>query len=223
MKAEPALPPVQVLQKNFSERHQLRLRAAVESSVNIIYILAGDRVSRLLAYFHYYLEGVDRQVEKWRAQIGDLGPDEAKIHRLAIEQRLAANSGLRQVVNAIGSKTKERWPPSIEQRFKHIGDSVGYRTFYARMSSETHADAEETLRYFVGKVTANPSLLDAMALETVWTTRFYIYYAVSFLLRATLAYARSYSLPAVEARLEKELANVERELIEISAHVGAGI
>ena len=33
-------------------------RAAVEFSVNIIYILSGDRPSRLLAYFHHYLDGV---------------------------------------------------------------------------------------------------------------------------------------------------------------------
>jgi hypothetical protein len=91
------------------------------------------------------------------------------------------------------------------------------------MSSETHADAEETLRYFVGRLQDDEALLNAMALETVWTTRFYIHYAVSYFLQASLAYARSYSLQAVEGRLGKELANIRRELLEIGAHVGAGI
>jgi hypothetical protein len=75
----------------------------------------------------------------------------------------------------------------------------------------------------VAKVADNGSFQEAMALETVWTSRFYIYYAVSFLLRATLTYGRSYSLPAVEAQLEKELGDVQRELIAISAHIGANI
>ncbi len=197
-------------------------RASIESSVNIIYILAGDRVSRLLAYFNHYLDGVDRQVEKWRMQSAVLDPNESEIHRSAIDRRVAANSALRQVVNAIDSEKKERWPPSIEERFRSIGESMGYRTVYARMSSETHADAEETLRYLVGRLAENPSLLNAMALETVWTTRFYFHFAVSFLLRASLAYARSYSFAAVEGRLRQELDAIERELVEISAHVGAG-
>jgi hypothetical protein len=109
----------------------------------------------------------------------------------------------------------------LAQRFKAIGDSISYRTFYARMSSEVHGDAEETLRYFIGKVVDNGSFLEAMALESVWTSRLYVYFAVSMLLRAFQAYTRSYSFPAMEARLKKELAEVEHELIEISAHIGA--
>jgi Family of unknown function (DUF5677) len=198
-------------------------RAAVEASVNILYILGGERVSRLLAYFNHYLEGVHQQVGKWRAQVNDLSPDESEIHHIAIAQKLAANTILRRVIDALGVASDERWPTSINERFKLIGDSLGYRTFYARMSSETHADAEETLRYFVGRLQDNEALLNAMALETVWTTRFYIYYAVSYFLQASLAYARSYSLQAADGPLEKELANVRRELLEIGAHVGARI
>jgi hypothetical protein len=197
-------------------------RASVESSVNIMYILAGDRAARLLGYFDHYFEEVERQVEKWRLEVDQLNSDEAKIHLLGIEKRRKANTLLREFIHSLGGNV-ERWPPQIAQRFKALGKSISYRTFYARMSSEVHADAEETLRYFVGKVVDNGSMLEAMALESVWTSRFYIYYAVSLFLRASQAYGRSYSLPAVEARLEKQLAKVERELIEIGAHVGADL
>lgn len=108
-------------------------RATVESSVNILYILAGDRTQRLRAYFNHYLEGVDRQVGKWRAQVRELGPEESEIHGIAIDRRLAANTTLRRVVEALGGDEQERWPTSIGERFRHIGDSLGYRTFYARM------------------------------------------------------------------------------------------
>lgn len=47
-------------------------------------------------------------------------------------------------------------------------------------------NAEETLRYFIRHIQSDKTTLEAMALETAWTTRFYIYYAVSFFLRATL-------------------------------------
>lgn len=89
------------------------------------------------------------------------------------------------------------------------------------MSSEVHADAEETLRYFVGNVADDGSFLEAMASESVWTSRYYVYYAASWFMRASLAYARSYSLPAVATPLETALATIERKLIEISVHIGA--
>jgi len=198
-------------------------RAAVESSLNIRYILAGDRAARLQAYFRYYLDGVERQARNWRAQIGGLGKADFDIHTGAIDRRLAANATMRTVVDALGSAGAERWPASIEERFKAVGESLDYRTFYARMSSETHADAEETLRYFVGRLQDSEDLLQAMALETVWTTRLYTHYAVSHFVRAALAYAHSYSLQGVEGLLRGQAAEVERELIDISAHIGAGI
>lgn len=41
--------------------------------------------------------------------------------------------------------------------------------------------------------------------------------------QATLTYARSYSLSNIEDQLKSELAAVERRLVEISEHVGAGL
>jgi hypothetical protein len=75
----------------------------------------------------------------------------------------------------------------------------------------------------VGQLQDDPSRFEAMALETIWTTRLHIHYATSLFLKASIAYAMSYSLEAVQLRLEKELADVERELVEIGSHVGAGI
>jgi hypothetical protein len=197
-------------------------RASVESSVNILHILAGERGSRLRAYFDHYLQEVDTQVRKWRAHLSELNQNNAGIHQAAIDRRLAANAKLRQVVDTYFDSAGERWP-KINERFKCIGEGIGHRTFYARMSSEVHGDAEETLRYFIGRVHNDETLLNSMALETVWTTRLYVYYAVSFFLRASLAYARSYSLRRIEDELERELAAVERELVEISEHVGADL
>lgn len=198
-------------------------RASVKSSINILYILAGERVSRLRAYFDYYLEEVDSQAVKWKAQVADLKENEAAMHNKAINRRLAANAKVRRVVDAVFGSARERWAKSINERFKCIGESLGYRTFYARMSSEVHGDAEETLRYFIGHIQSDETTLEAMALETAWTTRFYIYYAVSFFLRATLTYARAYSILNIEDQLKSELAAVERRLVEISEHVGAGL
>lgn len=197
-------------------------RASVESSVNILYILAGEPVARLRAYFDCHLEEVDAQVRKWKAQLTELNENEAAMHQAAADQRLAASAEVRRVVDGVFGSARERWAKSINERFKCIGESLGYRTFYARMSSEAHGDAEETLRYFIGRMQSDETVLDAMALETVWTTRLYIYYAVSFFLRASLMYARTYALSKIENQLKSEIGAVERELVAISEHVGVG-
>lgn len=92
-------------------------RASVESSVNILYILAGERVSRLRAYFDYYLEEVDSQAVKWKAQIADLKENEAAMHNKAIDRRLAANAKVRRVVDAVfgSARFRERWAKSINE------------------------------------------------------------------------------------------------------------
>lgn len=40
----------------------------------------------------------------------------------------------------------EPWPKIVD-RFEQIGEAVAYRTAYSRLSSQTHADAEDTLNY----------------------------------------------------------------------------
>jgi hypothetical protein len=170
-------------------------RAAIESSVNIIYILAGDRKPRLMAYFEAYLDGVDDQVKKWRAQVRDSAPEIAKIHHTAADQRLAANDAMRTLIHGLEmAGPKERWPRTIADRFSAIGEGETYRTVYARLGSETHADAEETLRFFVGRATGNKALLQRMALEGASMQRFYIHHAALFLLRASLAYSQSFAM-----------------------------
>ena len=95
-------------------------------------------------------------------------------------------------------------------------------TIYARMSSEAHGDAEETLRYFIGKL-ADEAQFEGMALETVWTTRLYVHYAVSWFVRASIMYALRFGLTEAAHRLDPEFKAVEAEMAEISKHTGAGV
>jgi hypothetical protein len=56
---------------------------------------------------------------------------------------------------------------------------------YSRMGSEAHGDAEETLRYLFGQL-GTEEQFNAMAIETVWTTRMYVHYAASWFVRASI-------------------------------------
>jgi hypothetical protein len=194
-------------------------RTAVESSVTVLVILAGDRQARLRSYFDHYLHEVDRQIERWRELADGLTGKDATLHAAGIEQRRAATEALRNVVEANFDPGGERWPGKLEDRFESIGESMAYRTIYSRMSSACYGDAEEILRYIVGKM-SSPDILGKMALETFWMTRLYIYDAVELYLQACRVYADSYGMEGIMPLLQKEADAVQRELGTIISNVG---
>ncbi len=198
-------------------------RASVESSTNIAFILTGDTTGLLLAYFDHYFRGVDRQVKAWLKESSSLSGPDAEIHRSSAARRQQANEVLRDFVKrAFGSQHLEQWPSSIERRFGELGKALSYRTFYARMSSEAHGDAEETIRYFVGRL-QGPEVFEAMALETVWNSRLFLYHAVSTFLDASALYCGQYKLTDAAADINRLQSDIQGELEDIVEHIGSGI
>jgi hypothetical protein len=204
------------------ETAEIAARASLESSVNIAYIASGNAQERMQAYFYHYFSEVDRQVKTWSGGIEGLDQAETEMHRSAVKQRKDANDALRAAIGNTMGTSSERWPRTIDQRFKALGDSLAYRTIYARMSSEVHADAEETLRYFIGKL-GTPEQFEAMALETIWTTRLYVHYAVSWFLRASIAYGLRYQMNDAVDLLKREYSAIDTEMAEISKRIGSVI
>jgi hypothetical protein len=90
------------------------------------------------------------------------------------------------------------------------------------MTSELHGDHEETLRFLIGTL-GNREHFEAMALETVWTTRMCVHYAVLWFVRASIMYAIRYDMAETADRLKQEFEAVEAELAEISKQIGAGL
>ena len=198
-------------------------RASVEASANVAYMLSGNATGRMLAYFDHYFRGVDRQVKAWRTECATLTGDDAKMHQQAATRRQESNDILRDfVAQTFGVQNLEQWPSNVERRLRELGMALSYRTFYARMSSETHGDAEETLRYFVGRV-QETEVLEAMALETVWNTRLYLYYAISSFLRASSLYCERYVLVEAASRISQLREKVEDELHRTAQHIGARV
>jgi hypothetical protein len=62
-----------------------------------------------------------------------------------------------------------------------------------------------------------------MALENVWTQRLYVHYALSWFLKASIIYAARYAMIDIAKLLQKDLIEVEKELREISLHIGSGL
>jgi hypothetical protein len=204
---------------------ELIARVAIESSVTIRFILR-DPQPRLAAYFRHHVDDVDKQVRHWRNVAASLPGDAKVIPEAACDQRDAANRAMRSFVDRleqelIGSRAPEKWPAQVSERFRALDDEVTYRTVYARLCSETHFDAEETLRYGLGQL-GGDELLERMALETIGFTRLMISIAVTYFLHAALDYASRYSMNGTMRECQAALHAMRRISEVLSEHVDGG-
>lgn len=203
-------------------------RPAMEASVNLLFILSGDKVARLHSYFSHYLEGVDEQIGKWIKATAKMLPREAEAHREGADRRKRANETMKSLVEHVmaemrdlsESKIREKWP-NIAERFKAIEQESAHRTVYARMCSQTHNDAEETLRYFYAVTSGNSDLMQRIGIETVYFSRFMLYFAVSFFLLVSARYAKSFYMVGVSDYIQDGINIIDNKMQEIAKHVGA--
>lgn len=203
---------------------ELIARAAVESAATIRFILQ-DPEPRLSAYFRHHVDDVDKQIRHWRRAAASLAERERLVHEAACDQRDEANRAMRTFVDRLeeemlGSRPRSAWPGQVSERFKAIDDEVTYRTVYARLCSETHFDAEETLRFMLGRL-GGDDLMQRMALETVMFTRLMIALAASAFLKASSDYASRYDMRSTLRECRDGLAVVESIAESLSEHIGA--
>jgi len=197
-------------------------RAASEASVVILYILAGDRVARMRAHLEHYFSGVDDQVRRWKCEIEKLPREAMDLHDRCAEQRKNSNNAMRTAMRRVLGAPTESWPKQVAARFDQVGLGIDYRTVYARLGSETHADAEETVRFVLGKIHGDSKVLEAMALETTYFSLYLVHYSVLLFLQAARAYATSYALTGCVDIIAKAVSNVESEILKLIPLMGAG-
>jgi len=78
---------------------EVAARVAIESSVNIRFILSGDRNSLSLAWLRAYVIQDIKQIEQWERQVDSLPLDERKEHRSRIAIRRQLNRHRRDFLN----------------------------------------------------------------------------------------------------------------------------
>lgn len=204
---------------------EVMARVAIESAVTIGFILLEPR-SRLAAYFRYHVDEVDRQVSKWRSSIASLPPGARQLHRVACDRRGLANTNMRAFVDRLendllGSEPRVKWPSKIIHRFEALHDEITYRTIYARLCSDTHFDAEETLLYGMSNI-QGPEAFERTAVEIVCFARLMVATSVCYYLKVVGAYATVYKMANTIHECEDCLATMEQVSAQLSEFVGAG-
>lgn len=89
--------------------------------------------------------------------------------------------------------SNERWP-TIADRFAQIGEAVAYRTAYARLSSQTHADMEDTLNYIFFRVGGDDQLFVQVSQETLAFTEYLVAYSTEFYFSAMVRLCEAFRL-----------------------------
>lgn len=198
-------------------------RAAIEASATFQFLLLAPR-EHLAAFFANHLRETERQIRQWKVAALHLPSAAQALHLEACEYRGRASNVLGQLVAQInsellGPQNPPDWP-NIVGRFDAIGDQVGYRTFYARLCSEPHLDAEETLRFIFGRVSGQ-DVFERMAAETIAFSRLALAEAVRRYATAGLSFAKAYQLREATTVCVQAERSMSACVCALSTHVGA--
>lgn len=200
-------------------------RTAIEGSVNLHYVSLGDSMNKQIAYFKHHLATERKQNQAWKRSIKESSyPDEAKAYHLQkitekdesldhYEYGLKTSLALCDVdFDAVDSK----WPNAFD-RFKEIGEEVGYRTVYAALCSQAHNDAEDILNKIMARITANVSGME----EAQWVEQynFSLYLALTALDYHALASAMYIAKFGIDAKEIVELKHgITESIVKVMEH-----
>ncbi|EIZ1170178.1 hypothetical protein MOV00_000252 [Vibrio vulnificus] len=197
-------------------------RTAIEGAVNLHYVSLGDSMSKQIAYFKNYLVTERKQNKNWKESVeASSFPQAGKDHHLQtiLEKEGALNhyeEALRESLRLAGvdfDAVDLKWP-SIFDRFKEIGEEVGYRTVYAALCSQAHNDAEDILNKIMARVIDNVSgMEEAQWIEQYNFSLYLMLRALDYQITASAMYVAKFNIK-VDA-----LVQLKKEVIETTSLV----
>lgn len=203
---------------------EILARVAMEASVNVRYILIQDRNSMFLAWLRSYLQEDERQVEKWvkEAEHSNAGDIEIHIDRIASRRKVKLLRS--QFVKVLEHEFREystiddslKFAKNISDRFTAVGEQFAYRVAYARLSSQTHMDAEDTINYMVAKLSGNQRQMEQMGLETVAFSDYMIHLGSHFYLKMLKEFVTTFDLLESAQVIESS----ERQIVDQMSDIG---
>lgn len=204
-------------------------RTAIEGAVNLHYISLGDSMGKQISYFKNYLETERKQNRTWKKSVEESDyPSDVKDHHFERINRKDSSLNqydemLRQSLGLSGVAYDSydlKWP-SIFDRFREIGDEIGYRTVYAALCSQAHNDAEDVLNHIFSRVAANlDGLEEAQLIEQYNFSLYMILTSIKYHIFASSMYVAKFGINAIELiELCKEIVKAIVIVTEMSPHL----
>lgn len=178
-------------------------RTAIEGAVNLHYVSLGDSMVKQIAYFKNHLATERTQNRRWRVSVEKSEyPQEIKEHHF--EKIDGKESALNSYEISLRESLKLadvdfdavdlKWP-SLFDRFKEIGNEVGYRTVYAALCSQAHNDAEDVLNKIMSRIIDNVSgMEEAQWIEQYNFSLYLLLIAIDYHIVASAMYITKFGL-----------------------------
>lgn len=182
-------------------------RVSLEASITLSYVSQNDLLPTISAYFQEYLTSEEKQNKIWRGSI-DSSPHDSRVkaaHFLELSNKEKAIEVYRQILNewlAEGNAApldKSFKFPNIFERFKDTGKELSYRTVYAALCSQSHADAEDIINFLMSRLIPQGSIerkkyYRNIKRENIWFSTFMVIIAISEFIEATSMYLGKFNI-----------------------------
>ncbi|MEA3273875.1 MAG: DUF5677 domain-containing protein [Pseudomonadota bacterium] len=204
-------------------------RTSLESSVTLYYVSVNDIIPAVAGYFQRYIDSEKEQNRKWHNSIEASVFDDAvkSAHRAELAKK---DSALEQYERELGAwlhqtsnvslATSPQWP-NIFDRFKEIGKELSYRTVYAALCSQSHADAEDILNHLMSRlIPSNTFDRDQyhkmLQRENAWFSSFMVVIAIKEYIEATAMFLGKFNICPLQyfQTLNMEAQGVKASLVD---------
>lgn len=148
-------------------------RTVLETSINLNFMLKGDREKAFLGYCDAWFTSHERQLNQWLEYETTLERGIGNISK--IKSRMEMLNGQKIVIDELVStlgmnrseKYRDAYPKSLFERFKKVGKEEQYFTSYHRLSNSSHVMAEDTISWLLGIILDDHEKLIAMSKEAL--------------------------------------------------------
>jgi len=212
-------------------------RTSLESSITLHYVSVNDIFTVVAGYFQSYIVSEKEQNRKWHNSIEASGFDESVqlAHRAELNKKESALKRYQTTLGAwldqIGSVSlgsSPKWP-SVFDRFKEIGKELSYRTVYAALCSQSHADAEDIINHLMSRLlssdtSARKDYHKMLQRENEWFSTLMIAFAIEEYIEATAMFLGKFNILPVRKfqSLAAEARGVQASLIDEEKRLIAG-
>jgi hypothetical protein len=196
-------------------------RVSLEASITLSYVSLNDLIPTITAYFLDYLTSEEEQNRKWRNSI-DSSPFDSRVksaHYTELSKKKRAIETYEKILNkwllSIKAEPLEKSKnfPNIFDRFEKIGKELSYRTVYAALCSQSHADAEDIINFLMARLI--PQNLKEMGKyqnnierENIWFSTFMVIIAVHEFVEASGMYLGKFNICPL-SQFKKLIKNIQ--------------
>ncbi|MBK1719316.1 DUF5677 domain-containing protein [Thiocystis violacea] len=200
-------------------------RTVLESSVNLSFKVKHDLEAPLIAYFKRWLSSHRQTLTDWKkheTQLGD--PDGTK---RIVEARLEWLANLETFLDSLikelsldNGASPHLWPRKIFKRFEDVGQQSTYYTSYHRLSSASHALAEDTLLYLQAFTRSDAKALQELGVVAISYSVMMSYIATISVTQAFESLAQFYQPNLERNCFHMHRTQLENEISSIAAAAG---